>query len=315
MEKFKQITMIDACRLTQESLPEIQKLSENPLRLYWDYPKTESEVIERIGGSDCVLVSFQTRLTPSIIKASPNLKYIGMCCSLFSEESSNVDIPASRERGITVKGVFDYGDEGVVEYIFNKLISLAKGLEKYQWKDEPCELSNKSIGLIGMGTTATMVAAAARIFGMKVYYYSRTRKSEEESKGATFLPLKELMATCDVISIHLPRHTLLLHEEEFAVKKKNSILINTSLGALFNKQAFYDWLNNDPTSYAIFDRDGCGDLYEELSTRDRVITYDRSAGFTFESKQRLSQKALDNMKKFLREQKTPNTNNVNDIMD
>lgn len=291
--------MIDACRLTQESLPAIQELSENPLKLHWNFPETEEEVIKRIGDSDCVLVSFQTRLTPSIINAAPNLKYIGMCCSLFSEETSSVDIPASRAKGIVVKGVFDYGDEGVVEYIFSKLISLGKGFDQYQWKEEPCELNGKSIGLIGMGTTAKMIAANARAFGMKVYYYSRTRKQDEEDKGATFLPLKELMATCDVVSIHLPRYTVLLNEEEFAVKKKNSILVNTSFGPLFNKEAFDKWLANDPTSFAIFDKDGCGPLYDEMIIRERIITYDKSAGFTRESKERLSQKATDNMRSFL----------------
>lgn len=299
MKKFKQITMIDACRLTQESLPEIQTLSENPLKLYWSFPETEQEVIERIGGSDCVLVSFQTRLTPEIINAAPNLKYIGMCCSLFSEESSSVNIPASRARGIVVKGVFDYGDEGVVELIFSKLVSLAKGFDKYQWKEEICELSGKSIGFIGMGTTAKMVAAAARVFGMDVYYYSRTRKQEEEDKGAKFVSIKELMATCDVVSIHLPRYTVLLNEEEFAVKKKNSILVNTSFGPLFDKDAFDKWLANDPTSFAIFDRDGCGPLYDEMITRERILTYDKSAGFSYEAKQRLSRKATDNMIAFL----------------
>lgn len=291
--------MIDACRLTQESLPDIQKLSENPLKLFWSFPETEQEVIERIGDSDCVLVSFQTRLTPEIINAAPNLKYIGMCCSLFSEESSSVNIPASRARGIVVKGVFDYGDEGVVELIFSRLVSLCKGLEKYQWKDDICELSGKSIGIIGMGTTGKMVAAAARVFGMKVYYFSRTRKADEDEKGAEFVSLKDLMATCDVVSIHLPRYTVLLNEEEFAVKKKNSILINTSFGPLFNKEAFDKWLANDPTSFAIFDRDGCGPLYDEMVTRDRVMTYDKSAGLTAEAKQRLSRKATENMISFL----------------
>ncbi len=299
MKKFKQITMIDACRLTQESLPRIQELSENPLKLYWSFPETTEEVIERIGDSDCVLVSFQTRLTPEIINAAPNLKYIGMCCSLFSEEASSVNIPASRDRGIVVKGVFDYGDEGVIEYIFSKLISLGKGFDKYQWKEEPCELGGKSLGIIGMGTTGKMVAAAARAFGMKVYYYSRNRKEDEEARGSEYLPLKELMATCDAVTIHLPRYTILLNEEEFAAKKKNSILINTSFGPLFNKEAFDKWLANDPTSYAIFDKDGCGPLYDEMITRERVITYDKSAGFTAESKQRLSDKAIQNMITFL----------------
>lgn len=299
--KFQKITMIDACRLTENALPKIQELSNEPLKLYWSYPSSEEEVIERIGDSDCVLVSFQTRLTPKIIAAAPNLKYIGMCCSLFSEETSSVDIPASRERGIVVKGVKDYGDEGVVEFIFSQLINLAKGYGKYQWKEEPCELGGKSIGIIGMGTVGKMVAATARSFGMKVYYYSKTRKVDEEAKGSEFLSLKNLMATCDAITIHLPRYTVLLNEEEFLCKKKNSVLINTSFGPLFDKDAFVNWMERDNKSFAFFDADGAGMYYKEFSKMENIILYDKSAGFTCESKERLSRKAIDNMISFLNE--------------
>lgn len=298
--KFQKITMIDACRLTENAIPEIQKLSKEPLSLFWSYPSSEEEVIARIGDSDCVLVSFQTRLTPRIINAAPNLKYIGMCCSLFSEETSSVDIPASRERGIVVKGVKDYGDEGVVEFIFSQLINLGKGYGKYQWKEEPCELGGKSIGIIGMGTLGKMVATGARSFGMKVYYYSKTCKPDEETKGAQFLPLKELMATCDVVTIHLPRYTVLVNEDEFACKKKNSVFINTSFGPLFDKEAFVKSMNADKTSFAFFDADGAGIYYKEFSEMDNIILYDKSAGFTRESKERLSQKAIENMTFFLK---------------
>lgn len=295
--------MIDACRLTESSLPEIQKLSNEPLKLYWSYPASEEEVIERIGDSDCVLVSFQTQLTPKIIAAAPNLKYIGMCCSLFSEESSSVNIPASREHGIVVKGVKDYGDEGVVEFIFSQLINLGKGYGKYQWKEEPSELGGKSIGIIGMGTLGKMVAAAARSFGMKVYYYSKTRKADEEVKGSEFLPLKDLMAVSDVITIHLPRYTVLVNEEEFACRKKNSVFINTSFGPLFDKEAFVKSMNADKTSFAFFDADGAGMYYKEFSEMENIVLYGKSAGFTQESKERLSQKAIENMISFLKEGK------------
>ena len=301
--KFQQITMIDACRLTENSLPEIQKLSHKPLKLYWSYPSTEEEVIGRIGDSDCVLVSFQTQLTPKIIAAAPNLKYIGMCCSLFSEESSSVNIPASRERGIVVKGVKDYGDEGVVEFIFSQLINLGKGFGKYQWKEEPCELGGNSIGIIGMGTLGKMIAVTARSFGMKVYYYSRSRKDDEEAKGSVFLPLKELMAASDVVTIHLPRYTVLVNEEEFKHRKKNSVFINTSFGPLFDKEAFVKSMNEDNTSFAFFDADGAGVYYKEFSEMENIVLYDKSSGFTRESKERLSQKAIENMISFLKDGK------------
>lgn len=299
MQKFKKITMIDATRLTERGIEEIQKLSEEPMPLYWSYPSTEQEVIERIGDSDAVLVSFSTRLTPAIIQAAPKLKYIGMCCSLFSEETSSVDIPASRAKGIVVKGVKDYGDEGVVELIFSQLIQLCKGIGAYCWKGEPSELSSKTLGIVGMGTVGKMVAKAALCFGMKVVYFSRTRKADVEADGVQYLPLKELLAVSDAVTLHLPRYTVALGKEEFACMKKNAVLINTSFGPLFDKDAFVAWMASDSSAYAIFDTDGAGMHYQEFSKMKNIFLYERSAGFTQESKERLSEKALDNMRVFL----------------
>jgi phosphoglycerate dehydrogenase-like enzyme len=64
-----------------------------------------------------VLLSSNARIDREVLLACPDLRYVGMCCSLYSEESANVDIPCARERGILVKGIRDYGDRGVVEYV------------------------------------------------------------------------------------------------------------------------------------------------------------------------------------------------------
>ena len=293
---FNQITIIDQCRLTEEGIREISDLSIHPLVRYQDNPSSEEEIMARIGESDCVLVSWQTPLTAKVIAATPCLKYIGMCCSLYSEASANVDIAKARELGITVRGVRDYGDEGVVEFIFSQLINLFKGHGPYQWREEPVELGHKSIGIIGLGTLGRMVADTALHFGMKVYYYGRIQKPEAEQKGIQFLPLNELLAICDVITTHLPKHTVLLGEEEFKHKKANSILINTSLGLTFDEKAFLNWLKKDEKSFAIFDSDGAGSSYEVFSKLSNVILYPRSAGYTKESKVRLTQKVVDNLK-------------------
>jgi lactate dehydrogenase-like 2-hydroxyacid dehydrogenase len=79
-----------------------------------------------------VLVSWNTQIRAGVLRASPRLAYVGMCCSLYDERSANVDIEAARDLGITVRGVRDYGDEGVVEFIFAELIGLFKGIGQHQ---------------------------------------------------------------------------------------------------------------------------------------------------------------------------------------
>ena len=296
---FRKIAIIDKCGLTSPEIEKIALLSQEAISIYDDFPESENEIIKRMSDADCVLVSWHTKITAEMIQASPSLKFIGMCCSLYDEKSANVDIVEARKLGIEVKGVRDYGDEGTVEFIFSQLIFLLKGLGKNKWRNESTELTNKSIGIIGLGTLGQMVAKTAIHFGMKVFYFSRTRKPELEKTGIAFLPLDELMESCDIITTHLPKNTILLTEREFRIKKRNSILINTSLGATFEKEAFVNWIRNDRTSFAIFDGNAAGSLDGELDNYSNIISSEQFSGFTIEAKKRLSQKVLLNLITYL----------------
>ena len=296
---FRKITIIDKCGLTSPEIEKIALLSLEAISIYDDFPESENEIIKRMDDADCVLVSWHTKITAEMIQASPSLKFIGMCCSLYDEKSANVDIVEARKLGVEVKGVRDYGDEGTVEFIFSQLIFLLKGLGKNKWRNESTELTNKSIGIIGLGTLGQMVAKTAIHFGMKVFYFSRTRKHELENTGITFLPLDELMESCDIVTTHLPKNTILLTEREFSIKKPNSILINTSLGRTFEMDAFVNWIRNDRTSFAIFDGNASGSLDGELDNYSNIISSEQYSGFTIEAKKRLSQKVLLNLTTYL----------------
>lgn len=299
MTTFQKITIIDSCGLTPPVLEQIAQLSKEPIIIYNDFPDNDAEILNRIADSDCVLVSWHTKVNAEVIKAAPNLKYIGMCCSLYDEKAANVDIAQAQRQGIVVKGVRDYGDDGTLEFIFAELIFLMKGLGNRRWQTENRELRGKTIGIIGMGTLGTLVARTAQHFGMKVFYFNRSRKPELETEGFGFLPLSELVATCDVISTHLPKNSNVMGEAEFRNKKPNSILVNTSIGLTFDKDAFIAWMESDPTSFAIFDGPGVGEFSEEFSKYPNIIISDRSSGFTLEAQSRLSEKVLANMQSFI----------------
>ncbi|MEI8113253.1 MAG: NAD(P)-dependent oxidoreductase [Bacteroidia bacterium] len=296
---FQKITLIDSCGLTSPVMEQITLLSKEPVVIYKDYPDTEAEILKRIGDSDCVLVSWHTKVNADVIQASPNLKYIGMCCSLYDEKSANVDILQARKQGIVVKGVRDYGDDGTLEFIFAELIYLMKGLGAQSWQAENRELRGKTMGIIGMGTLGTMVARTSKHFGMKVFYFNRSRKPDLESEGFNYLPLNDLLETCDIVSTHLPKNSNVLGLEEFRHKKPNSILVNTSIGLTFDKEAFLDWISGDPTSFAIFDGPGIGAYSEEFSKYPNIVISGPSSGFTLEAQSRLSEKVLANVCDFL----------------
>ncbi|KAB3531304.1 dihydrofolate reductase [Alkaliphilus pronyensis] len=295
--KFNKIVSIDNTGLIPEVKEELRKLA-NDIVFYEDFPTEKPEIISRIGDADCVLVSWNTAIDKEVIEACSSIKYIGMCCSLYDEESANVDIKEAKNKGITVLGVKDYGDEGVIEFIFSELIRLLHGFENHQWREEALELTNQKLGIIGLGTLGEMLAKTAKMFGMEVYYYNRTRKVNIEKIGVEYLELEGLLKTVDILSTHLPRNTKLIDADKFKLFGSGKILINTSLGPTFNVKAFKEWIK-DEKNYAIFDKAAMENNYNELKKQKNVIYTDKVAGWTKQAKARLSYKVLDNIKNYL----------------
>lgn len=297
---FDQLVLVDKSRLTPEGITQLQAFSRAPVRCYPDDPATEPEILVRIGDADAVLVGWQTRLSAAVLRSAPRLRYVGLCCSLYDEASANVDIAAARELGIAVRGVRDYGDEGVAEFILAELISLFKGLGTRRWGAEPEELKGKTLGIIGFGTTGSMVAQAARAFGMEVLYHSRTRKPELEGRSVRCVPLMELLARSDAVTTHLPRNTRLLDAAAFAAMKPGAVFVNTSLGPTFEVSAFCGWMAQGGR-FAIFDADGAAGCAERLARFPEVRIYERSSGFTAQARVRLTQKVIGNIRSYLDE--------------
>jgi lactate dehydrogenase-like 2-hydroxyacid dehydrogenase len=295
--KFQKIAIVDDCGITPTKLELLKNYSHSSILTYHDIAKSEKELIDRIGDSDCILVSWKTNIRAEVLKHAKNLKFIALCCSLYDESSSNVDISFARSRGIEVQGVKDYGDEGAVEFIFAQLIFLFKGLHKIKISAMSSELKNKSIGIIGFGTLGQMIARTALHFGMIVYYYSRSKKDENED--VKYLPLNDLLTQCDVITLHLPKNTVLLGEHEFSLLKEGTVLVNTSLGLTFDKYAFESWIKRNSKNVAIFDADGVGGEAANWIVHNNIIISDQFAGFTIEATERLSDKVLRNIATYL----------------
>jgi lactate dehydrogenase-like 2-hydroxyacid dehydrogenase len=295
--KFRKIVSVDNTGLIDEVKERLASLA-NEIIFYEDFPKTNDEIISRINDADCVLVSWNTPIDKEVIESCPQIKYIGMCCSLYDESSANVDISTARDHGITVLGVRDYGDEGVIEFLISELVRLLHGFGKHQWKEEVLELTNQKLGIIGLGTLGQMLAKTAKVFGMEVYYYNRSRKIDLEAEGVKYLEIDELLQSVDILSTHLPRNSKVLDEDKFQLFGNGKILINTSLEPTFNMDAFAQWIE-DKGNFAIFDKVAMGKHYEELKRYDRVIYSEKVAGWTSQAKARLSHKALENVKKYL----------------
>ncbi|MBO7271164.1 MAG: dihydrofolate reductase, partial [Bacteroidales bacterium] len=213
--------------------------------LFNDIPSGDDEIVARIGDADAVLLSYTSQLTANAMSQCPNIKYVGMCCSLYSPESANVDIRYAEAHGIKVTGIRDYGDEGVVEYVVSELVRLLHGFEQPSWESMPREITGLKVGIVGLGKSGGMIADAMKFFGADIAYFARSAKPEAEAKGYRFLPLQDLLAQSDVVFCCLNKNTVLLHEAEFAALGSRKILFNTGLSPAWDEAPFAAWLNFD----------------------------------------------------------------------
>lgn len=295
---FKKIVAIEPVNLVPQAEEELRGYAEE-VKIYDNVPVGDDEIISRIGDADGVLVSYTTKINAHVIESCPSIRYIGMCCSLYSEESANVDIACARKHGITVLGIRDYGDRGVVEFAVSELVRFLHGFDRPMFREMPVEITDLKVGIIGIGVSGGMIADAMKFMGADVSYYSRTRKPEREAQGMTYRPLKELLEYSEVVFACLNKNVILLHEEEFEQLGEGKLLFNTSIGPAFDIPALGVWLEKEG-NYFICDTEGAiGDATGALVKHPHVICANISAGRTKQAFDLLSRKVLDNIRSFM----------------
>ena len=297
---FQKLVAIEPVSLVPQAEEELYQYAKEVV-MYDDIPADNAEIIRRIGDADGVLLSYTSRIDQEVFENCPGIKYVGMCCSLYSEESANVDIAYARTHGITVYGIRDYGDRGVVEFVLSELVRLLHGYDRPMWKELPVEITRLKVGIVGMGVSGGMIAEAMKFMGAEVSYYSRSRKPDYEAQGMEYRPLHQLLEHCDVVFTCLNKNVLLLQEEEFKILGNGKILFNTSIGSGFDTEALKKWLGAGE-NYFVCDTEGAiGDPTGELVKHPGVFCAKASAGRTMQAFELLSQKVLANIRTFLQQ--------------
>ena len=297
---FEKLTAIEPVSLVPAAEKELERYARQ-VCIYDDIPGSDDEIVARIGDSDAVLVSYTTRIGRAVLERCPKVRYIGMCCSLYSEESANVDIAFARERGIKVLGIRDYGDRGVVEYVLHELTGLLHGYDHPCPTGVPEEIYGLKVGMVGFGVSGKMVARALQFLGADISYYCRGPKAEAEAAGMHFKPLHELLKECRVVCTCLNKNVLLLQAEEFEILGEGKILINTSIGPGFDSRALDAWVRRAGNWFFCDTAAAAGEVGADFFQLPRVVCRNVSAGRTRQAFELLSRKVLDNLRAALEE--------------
>jgi len=223
------------------------------------------EVAARIADADVVIVN-KVRITEETLTQASRLRLV----ALSATGTDNVDVATCKARGIAVCNVRDYARHTVPEHTFALIFALrrsllayrdAVGAGRWQQADQFCfhdypirDLAGSTLGIIGDGTLGQAVGAIGRALGMDVVYASHgDRKRLPDTR---YLPLDDLLAQSDVITLHVPlrpenRH--LIDAQAFARMERRPLLINTARGGLVDEHALDVALRSGRIAGAGFD--------------------------------------------------------------
>lgn len=222
------------------------------------------EVVERLRDATIAITNKVPLRAPELARL-PDLKMIAVAAT----GTDNVDLAACRERGIVVANIRDYSVVSVPEHCFALMLAVRRNLRAYaadveagKWQqstrfcllDHPIgDLAGSRLGIVGYGALGRRVAQIGRAFGMEIAVASRSPVADAD---VVALPLDALLASSDVVSLHLPlteQTRNMIGARELASMKRTSILINTARGGLVDEAALAEALTEGVIAGAGFD--------------------------------------------------------------
>jgi len=211
-----------------------------------DRPK----LLEAVVDADALLVRSATTVDAEVIAAAPRLKIIARA----GVGLDNVDVDAATAAGVLVVNAPTSNIHSAAEHAIALMLSAARQipaadatLREHAWKRSAfngTEIYGKTVGVVGLGRIGQLVAARLAAFGTHIIAYDPyVPPARAAQLGIELLPLDDVLARADFISVHLPKTKEtagLLGKEALAKTKPGVIIVNAARGGLIDEQALAD---------------------------------------------------------------------------
>ncbi len=261
-------------------------------------PPTPVELAAEAAGAHGLLTMLTDRVDTALLDACPHLRAVAN----YAVGYDNIDLEATRARGIAVGNTPDVLTEATADLAFALLLAAARGLPAAQasvlagqWQTwEPAaylgrDVHGATLGIVGMGRIGRAVAARAAGFDMEVIHTGRG--------GVTFLAL---LARSDFISLHCPltpeTHHL-IDEAALIEMKPTAILVNTARGPIVDPVALREALRAGEIAGAALDVTDPEPLGADdpLLTAPNLIVVPHIGSATVATRQTMAELAVDNL--------------------
>ena len=246
-------------------------------------------------------------------RSTPKLKLV----QLLSAGYDRVDIEAARKAKVPVSNNGSDNAIAVSEHTVLLMLAVLKRLVRFhndivagKWRvgnqveGAVYELSNKLVGIVGLGNIGKKVARRVQAFDARVQYYDvlRLTEAEEDQLGVRFVLLDELLRTSDIVSLHVPLDDTtraMISTRELSLMKPSAIIVNTCRGPVIDEAALHAALTTKKIAAA-----GLDVMVEEPPAKDHplfglpnVTFTPHSAGPTWENWAARFRNGFDNIQR------------------
>jgi phosphoglycerate dehydrogenase-like enzyme len=228
---------------------------------FHDHLGDEGGLADRLGPFD-VIVAMRER-TPFPHSLLARLPALGLLITTGMSNAS-IDLAAATRLGIVVCGTDSLGYPAA-ELTWGLILALARRIplecqaaRAGRWQTTVgVGLRGKTLGVVGLGRLGSQVASLGGAFGMTVLAWSQNLTPKRAAEcGAGFVPLHELLARSDVVTIHLklsPRTAGMIGARELGLMKRTGFLVNTSRGPIVEERALLQALAEGTIAGAALD--------------------------------------------------------------
>jgi len=283
---------------------------------------TREELVAAVRGCDVLFCLLQDTIDRPVIEANPKLRMIAS----MKITPSGIDVAAATALNIPVTVIPPIVTEATADLHIGLVIAVARRMLEGDRAVregvfpggqssffEGTSVFGKTIGLIGGGgRIGRAVARRAHGFSMEVLYWGPRRKSIEDETvwGMEFVPLDELLARSDFVSVHAPlnegtRH--LVGERELALMKPTAFLVNTARGPIVDEAALARALQEKRIAGAgldVFEHEPS--VSKELLAMPNVVLTPHLGSAVGELRESMAHVVVDNILAVLDQRKPPN---------
>ena len=268
-----------------------------------------AELARRSEGADVVMIA-NNPYPAEVVRGASVLKMVAVAFTGID----HVGLDACRERGVTVCNCAGYSDVSVAELTVGLTIDV---LRRVVAADAAVraggtsaglmgrEISGKTVGIVGTGHIGCQAARLFSAFGARVLGYARHENPAATAAGAEFVPLDELLAKSDIVSLHLPLNDGTrgwFDADKISAMRDGAVLVNCARGAIVDNDALAEALDSGKLSGAgidVFDMEPPLPAGYALARAKNCVLTPHVAYLTEEAMERRAKIEFDNVTSWL----------------